>query len=144
MYLDKPSEEESPIDKKRKGLKDYFDYRNNQVNQIGLIFFSAFVLATTLIYFFDKRFTEERWKESPMKRYQIIDDIIDRKLFINDTKREVLQQLGYPKETDYLEVNQFNYYVGIRGIFDNGDVKQLTIIFKDGRVVKTLITASKD
>ena len=144
MYLDKPSTEKPATKKKRKGIKDYFDYRNNQINQIGLIFFSSFVLATTLIYFFDKRFTEERWKKSPTERYQILDDIIDRNLFINNTKREVLQQLGYPKESNYQEVDKFNYYVGIRAVFDNGDVKQLTIIFKDGRVVKTLITPSKD
>ncbi|WP_405575081.1 hypothetical protein [Winogradskyella sp. Asnod2-B02-A] len=144
MYLDKPSTEEPVPKKKRKGLKDYFDFRNNQVNQIGLIFFSAFVLATTLIYFFDQRFTEERWKESPMRRYQILEDIINRELFINDTKREVIQQLGYPKESNYNEIDQFNYYVGIRATYNNGDIKQLTIIFKNNRVIKTLITPSKD
>ena len=144
MFLDKPSTEEPAPKKKRKGFKDYFDYRNNQINQIGLIFFSAFVLATTLIYFFDQRFTEERWKESPMRRYQIFEDIINRELFINDTKREVIQQLGYPKESNYNEIDQFNYYVGIRATYNNGDVKQLTIIFKNNRVIKTLITPSKD
>lgn len=144
MFLDKPSQEEPSIKKKRKGLKDYFDYRNNQVNQIGLILFGSFVIASSLHYFFENRFTEERWKQSPMGRYEMLDDIIERNLFINDTKREVIKQLGYPKEPNYNEVNRFNYYVGARDIYDNGDIKQLTLIFKNNRVIKTLITPSKD
>jgi len=144
MYLDKSSIEEPSIKKRRKPLKDFFDFRNNQVNQIGLIFFSAFIISTSLIYFFNNRFTEERWKQSPMRRYQMLDDIIDRNLFVDDTKRQVVKQLGYPKESNYKEVDQFNYYVGIRDIYDNGDIKQLTIIFKNNRVIKTLITPSKD
>ncbi|WP_299105858.1 hypothetical protein [uncultured Winogradskyella sp.] len=144
MISDKPTLDKPLPKNKRKPLKDYFDFRNNQVNQIGLILFSAFIISSSLHYFFENRFSEQRWKQSPMGRYEMLDDIIERNLFINDTKREVIKQLGYPKEPNYNEVNQFNYYVGERDIYDNGDIKQLSIIFKNNRVIQTLITPSKD
>lgn len=144
MISDKPTLDKPLPKNKRKPLKDYFDFRNNQVNQIGLILFSAFIISSSLHYFFENRFSEQRWKQSPMGRYEMLDDIIERNLFINDTKREVIKQLGYPKEPNYNEVNQFNYYVGVRGKYDNGDIKQLTLIFKNNRVIQTLITPSKD
>ncbi|MUU78553.1 hypothetical protein [Winogradskyella endarachnes] len=142
--MDKPTVKTNSSKKKPKAIWEYFDYRNNQVNQIGLIFFVSFVIATSLHYFFEDRFSEERWKQSPMNRYEMIDDIIDRNLFINDTKREVIQQLGYPKESNYKDADQFNYYVGVRGKFKNGDIKQFTLFFRNNHVIKTAITRSKD
>ena len=144
MYLDKPTTEEPPIKKKRKGVKDYFDYRNNQVNQIGLILFSSFVIAMSLHYFFENRFNEERWKENKSKRYEMLDDIMDRDLFINDTKKEIIQQLGYPKNANSLESDIYNYYIGRELRFSNNQITHLTLVFKNGRVSKVHKTPSKN
>ena len=38
--------------------------RLNRKNTIGLIFFLAFVLSTSLIFQFEERFTTENWKSN--------------------------------------------------------------------------------
>ena len=139
MYLNKPSTEESSPKKKSKGLKDYFDYRNNQINQIGLILFASFVIATSLHSFLDHRFTEERWKQNPMQRYEMLDDILDKDLFIDDTKKEVIHQLGYPSILNSSTTNQFNYYVGKGEGLSNDQSVMLTLIFENNRVTKVLL-----
>ncbi|MGR7813054.1 hypothetical protein [Lacinutrix undariae] len=130
--------------KKRKVFKDYFDFKNNQTNQIGLILFSAFVISTSLHYFFENRFSESRWNESTMRRYQMLDDIIDRELFINDTKSEIINQLGQPSDSSSEEIDLFNYHIGNRARFSNNKVKQLTLIFENNRVYKVIVTPRTD
>ncbi|WP_179352991.1 ubiquitin family protein [Winogradskyella vidalii] len=144
MLLDKPSLKEPTSPKKRKALKDFFDFRNNQINQIGLIFFLAFVISTSLHYFFESRFDEERWKENPMKRYEMVDDIFDRELFLSNTKKEIIQQLGYPKNAYSLESDIYNYYIGRELKLSNNQIVQLTLVFKNGRVVEVSKTPSKE
>ena len=144
MFLDKPKHEEPTVKKKRKGLKDYFDYRNSQINQIGLILFSSFVIATSLHYFFENRFTESRWKESPMRRYKMLDDIINRNLFVDDTKKEVINQLGEPNEIYSETIDAFNYYIGEGARFSNNQIKQLTLIFENNRVTEVTVTPRTD
>jgi hypothetical protein len=96
MFLDKRSIEKTSIKKKRKPLKDYFDYRNNLINQVGLILFSAFIISSTLFWVFQNRFTEENWKNNNSKRYKMVDEIIDSKNFIGKTQAEVIDVLGIP------------------------------------------------
>ena len=138
MFLDKPIPR-----KKRKPIYSFFDYRNNQINQIGLILFLAFVIGTSLHYFFEQRFTEQRWKENPMRRYEMLDDILDRHLFINDTKKEVINQLGNPSIASP-QSNQFNYYVGEGVRLSNDKPVMLTLFFKDNRVVKVVVLQSSN
>lgn len=159
MFLDQPSPNKTSVGnpslekkrskkqsatKKRKAFKDYFDFKNNQTNQIGLILFMSFVVSTSLHYFFENRFSETRWKESTMRRYQMLDDIIDRELFINDTKSEIINQLGQPNEFYTEEADLFNYYIGNRARFSNNQIKQLTLIFKNNRVHKVTVTPRTD
>jgi len=144
MSSNKPSIRKLSTKKNRIRLKEYFDFRNNQINQIGLIFFSAFVISTTLIYVFNERFSENRWNDNPKKRYQMVDDIKDRNLFINDTKYEVLKQLGKPNDSLSAELIQYNYYIGKSAKFSSGEIKQLSIIFKKDTVIKVMVTSRTD
>ncbi|WP_178986657.1 hypothetical protein [Winogradskyella helgolandensis] len=134
MFLDQPTPK-----KKRKSLKDYFDFRNNQVNQIGLIFFLAFVLATTLIYQFNERFDSEKWKSQPSFRDEMVDDVMDRDLFINATKQDVLDQLGKPNDRYTEDIDSYIYYVGERASFNNEGPMQLVLIFENNKVVKMVL-----
>ncbi|WP_299102381.1 hypothetical protein [uncultured Winogradskyella sp.] len=142
MYLDKPSEEESPIKKKRKSFKDYFEYGNSQINQVGLILFISFIISSSLIYVFDERFSEKSWKQSPMKRYQMVDDIIDRDLFINDSKQVVISKLGQPRILNSSTNKQYNYYIGTGLKVSNDQTAMLSLIFQNNKVIKVLLLPS--
>lgn len=139
MISNKPTLEKRTPKKKRKGLKDYFDFRNSQVNQVGLILFSAFVISTSLIAFFNERFDADRWRDLPSLRYVMLDQIIDQKLFINDSKKEIIKKLGQPNKIFSNEKDQFNYYVGETKSFSEGESIELAVIFKNNKVVKVEI-----
>lgn len=120
--------------KKGKGLKDYFDFRNNQKNQIGLILFCAFVLATTIIYQFEERFSESLWKSQPTLRYKLADDIIDRELFIGKSQKEIISILGRPSNFNLNGDVSFRYNLGVKPSFSESTRVQLLIVFNDNKV----------
>ncbi|RED46616.1 hypothetical protein DFQ10_101387 [Winogradskyella eximia] len=138
MYLDKPSQEEPKIKKKRKGLKDYFDYRNNVFNQVGLIFFSAFILATIFTHEFNTSFNEELWRQEPAKRYKLADIIIDSEMCIGKTGQEIKSLLGRPGDYDSEQKVFFSYYLGNRPTFSGGEDAYLILHFKNGKVAKVI------
>lgn len=131
MYLDTPNNE--PL-KKRKRLKDYFDYRNNQVNQMGLILFSAFVIATSLHFFFENRFTEEQWKSRPMTRHKMVDDLIDDHILINKSKEDVINLLGEPSWILKSDKDIMLYELGLAPNRENNQVEHLYIQFINDKV----------
>ena len=136
MYLDKPSTEEPVSKKKRKGLKDYFDFRNNQVNQIGLILFSAFVISTSLHFVFEERFTEEQWKTRPMTRHKIVNDLIEDRLLLDKSKVDVINFLGEPSWILKTEKDIMLYELGLAPNRDNNQVEHLYIQFINNKVYK--------
>ena len=139
MYLDKPSQEEPKIKKKRKGLKDYFDFRNNQVNQIGLILFSAFVISTSLHFVFEERFTEEQWKTRPMTRHKIVNDLIEDRILLDKSKVDVINFLGEPSWILTTEKNIMLYELGLAPNRDNNQVEHLYIEFINDTVFKVFL-----
>jgi len=134
MFLDKPTSEEPPIKKKRKSLKDYFDYRNNQVNQIGLILFSAFVIATSLHFFFENRFTEEQWKTNPMTRHKMVDNLIDDGILMDKSKDDVINVLGQPTWILKSDKDIMLYELGLAPNRDDNQVEHLYIQFINDKV----------
>ncbi|WP_417876497.1 hypothetical protein [Winogradskyella sediminis] len=131
MYLDTPNNE--PL-KKRKRLKDYFDCRNNQVNQMGLILFSAFVIATSLHFFFENRFTEEQWKSRPMTRHKMVDDLIDDHILIDKSKEDVINLLGQPSWILKSDKDIMLYELGLAPNRENNQVEHLYIQFINDKV----------
>ena len=131
MYLDTPNNE--PL-KKRKRLKDYFDYRNNQVNQMGLILFSAFVIATSLHFFFENRFSEEQWKSRPMTRHKMVDNLIDHHILIDKSKEDVINLLGEPSWILKSDKDIMLYELGLAPNRENNQVEHLYIQFINDRV----------
>lgn len=124
--------------KKRKNLKHFFDLRNNQKNQIGLILFSAFVISTSLFYLFEERFNEDQWRHKYASRYKMADNIIDSELFINKTQDEVLNKLGEPDEYNPEGNAYFIYYLGIKPSFFKSKHTQLKLTFENNRVIKVI------
>jgi len=133
MFLDQPTTK-----KKHKSLKDYFDFRNNQVNQIGLILFSAFIISTSLHFVFEERFTEEQWKTRPMTRHKIVDDLIDSHVLLNKSKPDVIKSLGQPSFTITKDI--MLYELGLAPQFNSDQVEHLYIEFSDETVSKVSLT----
>ncbi|WP_418638087.1 hypothetical protein [Winogradskyella sp.] len=138
MISDKPSLEKPAPRKKPKQLKDYFDFRNNQVNQIGLILFSAFIISTSLHFVFEERFTEEQWKTRPMTRHKIVDDLIDSHVLLNKSKPDVIKSLGQPSFTITKDI--MLYELGLAPQFNSNQVEHLYIEFSDETVSKVSLT----
>ncbi|MBU2928067.1 hypothetical protein [Winogradskyella psychrotolerans] len=136
MYLDKPSTEESKHKKKRKGLKDFFDFRNNVINQVGLIFFSAFVLATIITHQYNFSFDADLWKIAPGKRYKLSEILIDSEICIGKTGEDIKLLLGQPADYDPEQNVFFSYYLGNRPTFSGGEDAYLILHFKNGKVTK--------
>lgn len=133
MFLEKPSPK-----KKRKGLKDFFDYRNSQINQIGLILFSAFVISTTLFWLFEERFDEEQWRSGYASRYKMAEDLIDSDLLINKTQEEVFTILGEPDAYNLNGKVNFVYYLAQKPSFFDTGPTQLVFSFKNNRVIEVV------
>ncbi|EPR73216.1 hypothetical protein ADIWIN_1647 [Winogradskyella psychrotolerans RS-3] len=138
MISDKPSLEKPTPRKKPKQLKDYFDFRNNQVNQIGLILFSAFIISTSIHFFFEERFTEKQWQTQPMTRHKIVDDLIDSRVLLNKSKPNVIKRLGQPSYI--LTKDIILYELGLAPQFNSDQVEHLYIEFSNEKVSKVSLT----
>ncbi|MBF8148869.1 hypothetical protein ITJ86_03110 [Winogradskyella sp. F6397] len=110
--------------------------RLKQNDKIGFIFFIAFVASTILIYQFEERFDQDTWRQSPSLRYKMVDDILEKKLFINATKTEVIEQLGQPNESEFNDTEVFTYEIGVEESFSDPKLMQLKLTFRDNRVIK--------
>jgi len=105
-------------------------------DKIGLIFFIAFVLSMLLIYQFEERFDQERWRSQPRMRYKMADDIIEKQLLIGKTKIAVIALLGKSYATTSLGQEFLVYRLGKPQSFSESKSEQLLIVFKDQKVIK--------
>ncbi|WP_299890355.1 hypothetical protein [uncultured Lacinutrix sp.] len=105
-------------------------------NKIGLFFFMAFVISLTLIYVFEEQFDKNTWQTDPLTRYKMVDDIIEKRVFIGKTKQEIISLLGEPYEIKSSESNYFIYKVGTPPSFFKTKKQFLLIVFNNQEVVK--------
>lgn len=113
-------------------------FKLKQSDKIGFILFFAFVLGTTLIYQFEERFSEDLWKDQPTARYKLADDIIERDVLIDKTKKEIVAMLGLPNDYS-LEGNVFfSYYLGEKPSFSDSEKRYLILNFTNDRVVEVV------
>jgi len=108
--------------------------RWRQVDEVGVILFAAFVIATTLFHFNEWRFTEEDWKAGAGRRHEMVDDLLDSKILLKKTKEEVLTILGEPSESNGKNQNLFIYYLGVPHTFSEPKAEQLLIYFENNKV----------
>ncbi len=106
----------------------------SRADKIGFTFFFAIVLSTTLIWLFEERFDQDQWFSQRNLRYKMADDIIDSKLLINKTKKEVITLLG-PESPSELEGREhLSYRLGKTPSFFESKEEILVVIFKNGKV----------
>ncbi len=108
--------------------------RLNRKNTIGLIFFLAFVISTSLIFQFEERFTTENWKSNHTTRYKMVDDLIESQLLIGKTSEEVIEILGHPSTTRYKKSELFVYNIGKEPSFFEAQPDRLVVIFVNNKV----------
>ena len=110
-----------------------------KIDQIGLFFFIALALSTTLTWLFEERFNKAQWKTQPRTRYKMAEDIIENKLIIGKTKQEIVLLLG--EDIMYSNANkkeQFVYSLGTPPSFFETKKEKLIIIFENDTVVKVI------
>lgn len=107
--------------------------------KIGLFLLVAFVLSISLIWLFEKRFDKDDWKNEPLSRYQMVDNLIESQLLIDKTKVEVLELLGRPSSSVSQEKDAFLYKIGTEPSFFESSPDQLLIVFEDDKVAKVTL-----
>jgi hypothetical protein len=105
-------------------------------DKIGLLFFIAFVLGTSLMYQFEERFDENIWRSEPSRRYKLADDIIESRLLIGKTKVEVVALLGDSYSTLSLNKESFIYRLGKPPSFLEPKMELLLIVFVNQKVIE--------
>lgn len=107
--------------------------------KIGLFILVAFVLSLSLIWLFEKQFDKEVWKNNPLSRYQMVDDLIESQLLIEKTKEEVIELLGSPTARISQGKDAFVYKLGTPPSFFQSEPEQLLIIFEDDKTSKVTL-----
>jgi hypothetical protein len=115
-----------------------FKFKRN--DNIGAIFFVAFVLGTSLIYQFEERFNQKDWHNDPTQRHKLVDDLLDRELLKGKTKTEVISFLGQPNSKDSLGKDIFLYNLGSPPSFTKSAPEQLLVVFENQKVLKVVVT----
>ncbi len=108
-------------------------------DKIGLFFFVAFIISSSLIWLFEERFTKEQWRTNPSQRYQMVDDLIESQILIDKTKDEVVLLLGEPYSSSTIEKDIFVYRLGDQPSFFKSKREHLLIIFIDQKVDKVTL-----
>ncbi|WP_299127494.1 hypothetical protein [uncultured Winogradskyella sp.] len=108
-------------------------------DRIGLFFFLAFVISSSLIWLFEERFNKEQWSNQPALRYKMVDDIIESQRFIKKSKDEVIYLLGQPTLKSNTEKDIFIYNIGKQPSFITSHKEHLLIVFKNEKVTEVTL-----
>jgi hypothetical protein len=98
---------------------------------IYVLIILAFVFSAS--YYPTHDFNKQKWVSDSEKRYELSGDIIDSKILIGKTKKEVIEILGEPdgwKEEDY-----WSYYLGFKPGLFGIDPDYLDIKFRNNKVI---------
>jgi len=94
----------------------------------------AMWILNTAYYYPKSNFDHAKWTSDHETRYEMSDDIIDSKILIGKTKKQVIAILGL--EYNKLDNNEWYYRLGIKPEIANIDQDDLEVVFKDGFVVE--------
>ena len=103
--------------------------------KVGLFFITATVISLILIVSFQKKFDAESWKNEPDLRYKMVDDILESKIFIGNTRDEIKMLLGAPK-LNYNQQDIYFYQLGQPERFFKNTSEILVLYFNEDRVIK--------
>ena len=100
-------------------------------DKVVLFFFAAFAVGAFFIWTFEGQFDAEVWHSNPLKRYKMVDDIIDEEVLIGQSKDSIVELLGQP--LDALDTNKdlLHYNIGSPPSFSQPVREELIILFED-------------
>ncbi|MBU2939029.1 hypothetical protein KO494_05690 [Lacinutrix sp. C3R15] len=107
-------------------------------DKIGLFFFLAFVLSTSLIWLFEERFNPEQWQSQPLTRYKMVDDIIESEILLGKTKNAVFLLLGEAIPSTLEGKEHLMYSLGKPPSFFEPKKERLVVVFENNLVVKVI------
>ncbi len=99
-------------------------------DEVGIVFFAAFIIATTLFYFNEWKFTQEDWKSAPGNRHEMVDDLIDSEILLHKSKPEIISILGEPNSDTSENQDIFSYQLGKPPSFFSSKHERLLIVFE--------------
>ncbi len=102
-----------------------------------VFFFSvAVVVSLFLIDAFEEPFHQELWHKNPELRYKMLDDILENRRFIGQSKNDVVKTLGKPDKIQGSDNDIFIYQLGKAPSFMASEEAQLFLIIENDTVVK--------
>ncbi|WP_452229235.1 MULTISPECIES: hypothetical protein [unclassified Lacinutrix] len=107
-------------------------------DKIGLFFFVAFVLSTTLTWLFEERFNEQQWRSERTTRYKLAADIMESELLIGKTKKEVIALLGPASPSTLTGSEHLLYALGKPPSFLESKAEKLVIIFENSFAIEVI------
>jgi len=107
-------------------------------DKIGLFFFVAFVLSTTLIGLFEKRFNQQQWQSERTTRYKLAEDIMESEMLIGKTKQEVITLLGSPSPSTFTGSDHLVYVLGKPPSFLEAKAEKLVVVFENSFAIEVI------
>lgn len=107
-------------------------------DKIGLFFFVAFVLSTTLIGLFEERFNQEQWQSERTTRYKLAEDIMESELLIGKTKKEVIALLGPASHSTLSGSDHLVYALGKPPSFFEAKAEKLVVVFENSFAIEVI------
>jgi hypothetical protein len=114
------------------------------LKKIGVFLLLAIAISLLLIDINQDQFSSERWRDNPLERYRMVDDLLENSLLKKKSKEAVIQLLGYPDVEYEGDVEHLAYMVGEAPSFFEQKPNGLLIIFENQVVIKvTLIETER-
>ncbi len=123
---------------KRNVQNRYMWLKLKRNDKIGLFFFVAFVLSTTLTWLFEERFNEQQWRSERTTRYKLAEDIMESELLIGKTKQEVIALLGSPSPSTLTGNDHLVYALGKPPSFLESKAEKLVIVFENSFAIEVI------
>ncbi|APY08137.1 hypothetical protein BWZ20_07410 [Winogradskyella sp. J14-2] len=105
-----------------------------RIGKISLFFLVAVILAFILFNALEKPFDAQKWQSEPLKRYEMVDDIIESQMLLGKSKSEIIEILGQPDSKLHTSKDAFIYTIGDPPSFFSSQKEYLLIVFKNERV----------
>lgn len=113
----------------------------NTVNQ-GSSFFILFIISCTLFFSCannELKFDKTKWLNEPEERYKYVNELIESKVLIGNTKEDVKTLLGEDCKYCTMESDNWMYYLGTEKKVGNFKYGVLDVEFSDNKVVKASV-----
>ena len=98
---------------------------------IYILIILAFVFSAS--YYPTHDFNKQKWVSDSEKRYELSENLIESKILIGKTKKEVTEILGEPDGSK--QENYWSYYLGFKPSIGGIDPDYLDIEFKNDKVI---------